>query len=42
VSWRVMRAFRLLRCTVPTIIDNFIHRKQTIEHTTNQIKLNNS
>jgi len=24
------------------IIDNFIHRKQTIEHNTNQIKLNNN
>jgi len=23
-------------------IDNFIHRKQTIEHNTNQIKLNNN
>jgi len=24
------------------VIDNFIHRKQTIEHNTNQIKLNNN
>jgi len=24
------------------VIDNFIYRKQTIEHTTNQIKLNNN
>jgi len=24
------------------LIDNFIHRKETIEHNTNQIKLNNN
>ena len=24
------------------ILDNFIHRKETIEHNTNQIKLNNN
>ena len=24
------------------LLDNFIHRKQTIEHNTNQIKLNNN
>jgi len=24
------------------VLDNFIHRKETIEHNTNQIKLNNN
>ena len=29
-------------CSEHRIIDNFIHRKETIEHNTNQIKLNNN
>jgi len=32
----------LSNLAIGSYLDNFIHRKETIEHNTNQIKLNNN